>query len=545
MEGDLVYMSTKNLTYPKGLARKLIPKFVGPYLILRDYGNHSFHVNLPAIMRQCRIHDVFHASSLCIHHPNDDRLFPGQLDEQVVEPEQHPHKWTANKILNHAGTKSNLLFKVLWKSGNKTWLLQPQVEDLNLLKPYLDIQGATTVAELPISVGQLSLHDPQIFLDGSKNEMKIDSKISRPTAIKGGRGASLNSIAVYCLSPPARITVSPIHSHLSHPLPSMGCRLRSEKGLNPPNKDNKHHPLHHYKTPSNISFQASDGMIILVNINSRSVGKDPFYGDHNPVPVGYADCVDMFNRHPTYPCKLVTWDNKRQGFFSPYYSIPLTVIQFKSVDKRYQSFLDVGLLCPNRDVNQQCWQTVLLAILRPHSQSERNCERGKEKHLRAELQQARKEDLLPSHLCAPPKKQCKKRMDQTSGPATDMSSPIPPSYRRHSHYFPYPRGKQGQGAAPRACNYPRQSQRQGSTSAINSASILFTPLSPRVVPVAGSSQTTSTVDSIGDKDSAPAAGHVDLEDMFEGLSNFDGEASDHPEDQDMHDLDHELDPAAN
>ncbi|KAG5348869.1 hypothetical protein C0989_007622, partial [Termitomyces sp. Mn162] len=85
----------------------------------------------------------------------------------------------------------------------------------------------------------------------------------------------------------------------------------------------------------------------------------------------------------------------------------------------------------------------------------------------------------------------------------------------------------------------------GSTSAINSAPILFTLLSPHVVPVAGSSQTASMVDSIGNEDLAPAAGHIDLEDTFEGLSNFDGEASDHPEDQDMHNLDHELDPAAN
>ncbi|KNZ82090.1 hypothetical protein J132_08273, partial [Termitomyces sp. J132] len=253
-EGDLVYMSTKNLTYPKGLARKLIPKFVGPYLILCDYGNHSFHVNLPATMRQCGIHDVFHASLLRIHHPNDDRLFPGQLDEQVVEPEQHPHEWTADKILKHAGTKSNLLFEVLWKSGDKTWLLQPQVEDLNLLKPYLDIQGATTVAELPISVGQLPPHNPQIFLDGSENEMKIDSKISRPTAIKGGRGASLNSIAVYHLSPPARITVSPIHSHLSCPLPSMGRCSRSEKGLNPPQQGQQKSPPSSLRDPQQHLF---------------------------------------------------------------------------------------------------------------------------------------------------------------------------------------------------------------------------------------------------------------------------------------------------
>ncbi|KAF8805365.1 hypothetical protein BYT27DRAFT_7105075, partial [Phlegmacium glaucopus] len=34
-EGDLVYLSTKNISFSKGLARKLIPKFIGPYKILK------------------------------------------------------------------------------------------------------------------------------------------------------------------------------------------------------------------------------------------------------------------------------------------------------------------------------------------------------------------------------------------------------------------------------------------------------------------------------------------------------------------------------
>ncbi|KAF8806762.1 hypothetical protein BYT27DRAFT_7062170, partial [Phlegmacium glaucopus] len=33
-EGDFVYLSTKNITFTKGLARKLIPKYIGPYKIL-------------------------------------------------------------------------------------------------------------------------------------------------------------------------------------------------------------------------------------------------------------------------------------------------------------------------------------------------------------------------------------------------------------------------------------------------------------------------------------------------------------------------------
>ncbi|KNZ75077.1 hypothetical protein J132_04726, partial [Termitomyces sp. J132] len=40
--GDMVYMSTKNFTYPKGFTCKLIPKYEGPYQITEDFCNNSF-----------------------------------------------------------------------------------------------------------------------------------------------------------------------------------------------------------------------------------------------------------------------------------------------------------------------------------------------------------------------------------------------------------------------------------------------------------------------------------------------------------------------
>ncbi|KAJ8583121.1 hypothetical protein M405DRAFT_707852, partial [Rhizopogon salebrosus TDB-379] len=33
IKGDLVYLSTENLSLPKGHARKLTPKFIGPFKI--------------------------------------------------------------------------------------------------------------------------------------------------------------------------------------------------------------------------------------------------------------------------------------------------------------------------------------------------------------------------------------------------------------------------------------------------------------------------------------------------------------------------------
>jgi hypothetical protein len=47
VEGDLVYLSTQNIKLQKGLARKFAPKFIGPYKLLKSYGNNSFLVDLP------------------------------------------------------------------------------------------------------------------------------------------------------------------------------------------------------------------------------------------------------------------------------------------------------------------------------------------------------------------------------------------------------------------------------------------------------------------------------------------------------------------
>ena len=70
--GDLVYLSTKNITFTKGLACKLVPKYIGPYKIMQDFGNQSFRLKLPLRLKQWGVHNVFHASLLRIHHPNDD-----------------------------------------------------------------------------------------------------------------------------------------------------------------------------------------------------------------------------------------------------------------------------------------------------------------------------------------------------------------------------------------------------------------------------------------------------------------------------------------
>jgi hypothetical protein len=45
--GDKVYLSTENLALPKGRSRKLMPKFIGPYMVTAD---HPQEVQIYAVL---------------------------------------------------------------------------------------------------------------------------------------------------------------------------------------------------------------------------------------------------------------------------------------------------------------------------------------------------------------------------------------------------------------------------------------------------------------------------------------------------------------
>ncbi len=134
---------------PKGLACKLIPKYIGPYKIVKDFGNRSFKIELPASLRQRGIHDVFHSSLLRVHHPNDDRLFPGHLDSQIGQEYNMETEWTVDKILSHSGLGEDSTFEIKWKAGDVTWLPYNHVDHLQALSDYLDLLGVDNISLLP------------------------------------------------------------------------------------------------------------------------------------------------------------------------------------------------------------------------------------------------------------------------------------------------------------------------------------------------------------------------------------------------------------
>ena len=76
-ENDMVYLSTKNLALPRGWARKLMPRFLGPYRVLKVM-NDSLNVTieLPPELRDRRISPTLHTNLVKPYVKNNDVLFP-------------------------------------------------------------------------------------------------------------------------------------------------------------------------------------------------------------------------------------------------------------------------------------------------------------------------------------------------------------------------------------------------------------------------------------------------------------------------------------
>ena len=163
-ENDLVYISTKNISFLKGRARKLLPKYIGPYRIVKDFGNNSFRVLLPAHLKQQGLHDVFHLSLLRIHIPNDDRLFPGRSDSQVEYLGGKDGEWMIEKIRSHSGSAAHAVFEVIWKSGDVTWLPYEQISQSRAMADYLESQGVSSVRELGGGSGNAPNNVPETIV---------------------------------------------------------------------------------------------------------------------------------------------------------------------------------------------------------------------------------------------------------------------------------------------------------------------------------------------------------------------------------------------
>ena len=149
--GDLVYLSTKNLNLPRHWARKLMPTFIGPYPIVGASPETSnYTLKLPIELQAQNIHLTFHVSLLKPHVPNDDNRFPSR-DIHVYydfgygdEAEQE-----VDEILAHQWDGRTLRLLVKWSSGDSTWEPLKSCDKLRALDEYLTIRGVSRPSQLP------------------------------------------------------------------------------------------------------------------------------------------------------------------------------------------------------------------------------------------------------------------------------------------------------------------------------------------------------------------------------------------------------------
>jgi hypothetical protein len=187
-EEDLVYVSTKNIDFPKGRNRKMTVKYIGPYKIIKDFGNNSYKLELPDRLRARGLHDVFHLSLLRVHVPNDDRLFPGRLETQVADfGDIESSEWVVSSIASHVGSGRTATFEVIWKAGDRTWLEYDRVKALPIFNEYLELQGTESIDTLSVGTGQPPDDDPQVFAGSTSY---VDDILLIYERAEGGTGHS-------------------------------------------------------------------------------------------------------------------------------------------------------------------------------------------------------------------------------------------------------------------------------------------------------------------------------------------------------------------
>ncbi|KAI4294106.1 hypothetical protein K525DRAFT_177055, partial [Schizophyllum commune Loenen D] len=101
----------------------------------------SYQLELSPELKKRGIHDVFHASLLRKHFPNDDRRFPGRLPHQIPGFGEQPTEWAVDRILSHSGKGTSAIFELKWASGDITWFPYHQIKHLAAMDQYCEAMG--------------------------------------------------------------------------------------------------------------------------------------------------------------------------------------------------------------------------------------------------------------------------------------------------------------------------------------------------------------------------------------------------------------------
>ena len=128
-EEESVWLSTRNFSWNYG-ARKLCPKWVGPFKILNPCGSVAYRLDLPT---EWKIHPVFHVSLLKPYRPDTRYKAPTPSSVRDGIPQ-----WELDQILKHRqkGTAQGKEYLVAWKGFGPeyhSWMSEAALQDAKTL----------------------------------------------------------------------------------------------------------------------------------------------------------------------------------------------------------------------------------------------------------------------------------------------------------------------------------------------------------------------------------------------------------------------------
>ena len=130
-----VMLNAKNLKFKHGI-KKLSPKFVGPFLVVKEINKVAFKLKLP---NNWKVHPVFHRSLL--------RPFIGDVPSNLSHPLVEPgHKYEVEQILRSRIVRGKTQYLVKWKNyaiEEATWQTEADCENCKDLVKIFETKDKT------------------------------------------------------------------------------------------------------------------------------------------------------------------------------------------------------------------------------------------------------------------------------------------------------------------------------------------------------------------------------------------------------------------